>query len=91
MKKSVRLSVQGSVQGFFYKEHIKKEAEKLKIKGFVRLKEDGKLEIFIEGNPEEVNKMIDICKQGHQHANIRSVDIKPEIFQDFKDFKVINF
>ncbi|HLC78632.1 MAG TPA: acylphosphatase [Candidatus Nanoarchaeia archaeon] len=91
MKKSLRLYIIGTVQGVFFRAFVKEHAEKLDLKGFVRNLEDGKLEVFIEGNPDEVNKMIELCKQGPKHSQIRSIEIKDEKFQGFKNFKVLHF
>ena len=52
--------------------------------------EDGRVEVFLEGNPEDVNKMIELCKKGQKHSIIRNVEIKEEKFQDFKTFKVLH-
>jgi len=86
----VRLYISGTVQDVFYRPFIKENAEKLGIKGFVRNLEDGRVEVFIEGNPEEVRKMIEICKKGPKHSQIRDVEMKNERFQDFKVFKVLH-
>jgi len=90
MKKSVRLYVTGTVQGIFYRAFVKENAERLNIKGFVRNLEDGRIEAFIEGESETVNKLIELCKKGPKHSQIRDVEIKPERFQDFKVFKVLH-
>ena len=89
MKKSVRLYVEGTVQGVF-RMFVKENAEKHNVKGFVRNLEDGRVEVFLEGNPEDVNKMIELCKKGQKHSIIRNVEIKEEKFQDFKTFKVLH-
>ena len=90
MKKSVRLYIEGIVQGIFFRSFIKENAEKNNIKGFVRNLEDGRIEIFLEGITNDVNKMIEICKKGPKHSQIRNVEIKPETFQDFKEFKILH-
>jgi acylphosphatase len=90
MKKSVRIYIIGSVQGIFFRAFLKENAEKLNVKGFVRNLEDGRLEVFLEGNSEEVNKMIELCKKGPKHSQIRSVELKEEKFQDFKNFKILH-
>ncbi|MEK6908621.1 MAG: acylphosphatase [Nanoarchaeota archaeon] len=91
MKKSVRITIQGSVQPVFFNRFIKENAEKLGIKGFIRNKGDGIIEMFIEGNMNEVNAMILTCKTGPQHTMIRSTEEKEEKFQGFKDFKIMDF
>lgn len=90
MKKSVRLYITGTVQDVFFRAFIKENAERHNVKGFVRNLEDGRVEAFFEGNVDDVNKMIDLCKQGPKHAMIKNVEEKPEKFQDFKQFKVLH-
>ena len=90
MKKSVRLYVNGIVQAVFFRSFIKENAEKYDVKGFVRNLEDGRIEIFLEGKPENVNEMIELAKKGPKHAQIKNVEIREEKFQDFKTFKVLH-
>ncbi len=90
MKKSVRLYITGTVQGVFFRAFIKENAERHNVKGFVRNLEDGRIEIFLEGNSEDVNKVIELCKKGPKHSIIRNIEEKPEKFQDFKGFKVLH-
>jgi len=90
MKKSVRLYIDGTVQGVFFRMFVKEQAERHNVKGFVRNLENGKIEIFLEGDSNDVNKMIELCEKGPKHAQIRNVQIKPESFQDFKVFKVLH-
>lgn len=90
MKKSVRVYINGIVQGVFFRAFIKENAERYNVKGFTRNLEDGRIEIFLEGDSENVNKMINLCKKGPRHSKITHVEIKPEKFQDFKTFKVLH-
>lgn len=90
MKKSVRLYIDGTVQGIFFRSFIKENAERYDVKGFVRNLEDGRVEIFLEGNTDNVNKMMEISKKGPKHSQIRKVQIKPEKFQEFKSFKILH-
>jgi acylphosphatase len=90
MKKSVRLYVDGTVQGVFFRGFIKENAERYNLKGFVRNLEDGRVEVFVEGDTNDVNNMIEIVKKGPKHAQIKKVIIKPEKFQDFKNFKILH-
>ena len=89
MKKSVRLYITGTVQGVFFRGFVKENAERHNVKGFVRNLEDGRVEIFLEGDANAVNKMILICKKGQRHSQIRKVEEKPERYQDFRQFKVL--
>lgn len=90
MKKSVRVYIEGIVQGIFFRGFVKENAERYNIKGFVRNLEDGRLEVFLEGDNEDVDKMIELCKKGPKHSDIKNVEVKPERFQDFKTFKILH-
>ena len=90
MKKSIRLYITGTVQGVFFRSFVKENAERYNVKGFIRNLEDGRIEIFLEGNANEVNKMVELCKKGPKHSMIRKVEEKPERFQDMKGFKVLH-
>ncbi len=91
MKRAVKVFIKGSVQSLFFRQFVKENADKIGVKGHVRSLEDGRVEAFIEGDPEKVQAMIDVCKKGPQHALIRGVEEKEERFQDFKEFKIIRF
>ena len=90
MKKSVRLYITGTVQGVFFRVFVKENAEKYNIKGFVRNLEDGRIEVFLEGDADDVNKMVEICEQGPKHSQIKKVELKPERFQEFRNFKILH-
>ena len=90
MKKSVRLYITGTVQGVFFRAFVKENAERYNVKGFTRNLEDGRLEVFLEGDADAVNKMLVICHKGPKHAQIRNIEVKPEKFQGMKGFKVLH-
>lgn len=89
MKKAVRIYIFGVVQGVFFRNYIKDSAKKNNVQGYVRNKEDGSVEAWVEGNTNEVNKMIEDCKQGPKHSVIKRLDIVDENFNGFKDFKIL--
>lgn len=91
MKKSIRLYITGTVQGVFFRAFIKDNAERLDVKGFTRNLNDGRVEVFLEGDADRVNQMIDLCKKGPKHSKITKVEQKKETHQSFKTFKIIRF
>jgi acylphosphatase len=90
MKKSVRVYIGGTVQGIFFRGFVKENAEKFNVKGFVRNLEDGRVEVFLEGNGDDVDKMIELCKKGPKHSEVKNIELKDEKFQDFKTFKILH-
>jgi acylphosphatase len=90
MKKAVRLYIEGTVQGIFFRQFVKDNAERFNLRGFVRNLEDGKVEVFAEGEMENVDSLIESCKKGPKYSQIRKVDVKEEKIQDFKEFKILH-
>ena len=90
MKKAVKINIKGTVQGVFFRNFIKENADKLGILGFVRNLEDRSVEVFAEGEIDNVDKMVEVCKTGPKHAVIKNVVVKEARFQDFKEFKVLH-
>ncbi len=91
MKKSVRIYITGTLQKLFFDQFIKENAQAYNVKGFARHLEDGRAEIFLEGDKDKVEAMVVICSRGPKYAQIRSVEEKEERFQDFKEFKILSF
>jgi len=91
MKKAIRLYLTGTVQSMFFRLFIKQNVEKFNVKGFFRKLDDGRAEIFLEGESANVESAIAVCKIGPKYAQIRDVQIKDEHVQGFKDFRIINF
>ena len=91
MKKALRLRITGSLHSMFFRNFIKQHAESYNVKGFLRNLEDGRIEIFLEGDSSDVDLMSSICKRGPKYAQIRSVEEKLEKFQDFHEFKILRF
>jgi len=90
MKKSIRVYITGLVQGMFFRIFIKENADKIGVNGFVRNLEDGRVEVFIEGDSDAVNKMVEVCKKGPRHSAVKDIEIKSEKFQNFRNFKVLH-
>ncbi|MDO8623647.1 MAG: acylphosphatase [archaeon] len=89
-KKSVRIYISGLVQGVLFREFVKENAERLNIKGFVRNLEDGRIEAFLEGERNDINRMVELCQKGPKSAKIKGVEIKDEKIQEFKVFKILH-
>lgn len=90
MKKAVKIIIKGTVQGVFFRNFIRDNANKLSLKGFVRNLESGNIEVFCEGEIDNVDKLCEVCKQGPRHSIIKNITVKEVPFQDFKDFKVLH-
>tara|TARA_Y100000310_G_scaffold88080_1_gene85002 strand:- start:3543 stop:3818 length:276 start_codon:yes stop_codon:yes gene_type:complete len=90
MKKAIKITVKGSVQGVFFRNFVKESADEIGLRGFVRNLSSGGVEIFAEGEIEEVDKLCEICKAGPKHSVVKDVIIEEQEFQDFEDFKILH-
>jgi acylphosphatase len=90
MKRAVKLVINGTVQGVFFRQFIKDNADKLELKGFARNLENGDVEVIAEGNLENIEKFIDLCKQGPKFASIKKVGAEEKNYSgEFKEFKIL--
>lgn len=87
--KTVRLKISGQVQGVFFRRFVKEEADKLELKGHVRNLDSGEVEVVAEGSPEDVEKIIVICKKGSSQSAVKNVDIQEMNHIGFDDFKIL--
>lgn len=92
MKKAAKFVVQGTVQGLFYRQFTKEKAEDLKLNGFVRNLSDGTVEVVVEGEGDNIDRLEMILKEGPEHSHIRNVSREEKKWSgDIKGFKIIRF
>ncbi|MBI3051665.1 acylphosphatase [Candidatus Woesearchaeota archaeon] len=86
--KRVYMIISGKVQGVFYRDFARKEAEKYGIVGFVRNLHDGTVEVLAEGDDDKLKRFILECKRGPLLAFIKDAKIteqqpNPGEYEDF--------
>ena len=69
-----RLVIRGRVQGVWFRESMRLEAEALGVAGWVRNRLDGSVEAHLEGSAEAVEKMVRWAHHGPEHARVAGVD-----------------
>ncbi len=73
-----RIVVQGRVQGVFFRESLKREAERLGVSGWVRNLSDGTVEAAIEGTTEAVDSIVNWAHRGPEDARVTGVDVSDD-------------
>lgn len=92
MKKAAKIIVKGTVQGIFFRQFVKEHAEDLKLTGFCRNLESGDVEIIVEGEPDQIERIARFAKEGPAHSQIRSVDVTDRKWTgSFREFKILRF
>jgi acylphosphatase len=69
------LTIKGRVQGVFFRESARREADRLGLKGFVRNLESGDVEAVAEGSEQAVEQFIAWCHQGPPSARVEHVGV----------------
>jgi hydrogenase maturation protein HypF len=88
MKKAYEIKVIGIVQGVGFRPFIFREAKKLELTGWVK-NLGATLEIFIEGNDQHIDKLINKIKEcAPPAAVIEKIEIKEKPLKNIIDFKI---
>ena len=69
------LRIFGRVQGVWYRESMRQEAERLKITGWVRNRLDGSVEAVVQGEAEAVDALVKWCRRGPQQAQVTHINM----------------
>lgn len=72
--KTARIIVKGKVQGVFFRDFAKQNANKLGLTGYAKNLRDGTLEIVLQGDRAGIMKLAALCKSGPIFAKVESVD-----------------
>ena len=73
-----RVVAHGNVQGVFFRESTRQQAERLGVAGWAENLGDGTVEAVFEGGAEAVDAMIAFVRGGPGHATVSSVDVTAE-------------
>ena len=76
-RKTLRLVIHGRVQGVFFRDSMKSEAQNLNVAGWVKNRNDGTVEAAVQGEPAAVDAIVRWAHRGPQHAQVERVDIAP--------------
>ena len=69
-----RVVVSGRVQGVWFRESCRREADAWGLAGWVRNRPDGKVEAAFEGPPEAVKALVTWCATGPPQARVVRVE-----------------
>ena len=72
-----RLVIQGRVQGVFFRESMRIEAERLGVAGWVCNRRDGTVEAVVHGAPDAVERITQWAHRGPADAEVSSVEVSP--------------
>jgi acylphosphatase len=71
-----RIHVKGKVQGVWFRAWTIEQATELGLDGWVRNRHDGSVEAVAVGTPDQVEQLIERCRQGSPASRVDAVHIE---------------
>ena len=91
-KARAHIIVSGRVQGVFFRFTMQEVASGFDVTGWAKNLPDGKVEAALEGNKENVEKVVEWARHGPSGAVVKNVEVNWEEYTgEFKDFSIQYF
>lgn len=84
----MRVLVRGVVQGVFFRQSLRREAEAAGVRGWVRNRSDGRVEAHLEGSAAAVEALVAWCRHGPPSAVVTDVDVRPDLAEGAGPFRI---
>lgn len=70
-----RAIVTGQVQGVGFRWGAREEAHRIGVTGWARNRQDGSVEVEVEGDPDSVRRMLDWLRSGPPGGTVHGVEV----------------
>jgi acylphosphatase len=70
-----RVVVHGDVQGVFFRDTTRRRATEAGVSGWARNNPDGTVEAWLEGEPDDVEVVVDFLGRGPSGASVERVEV----------------
>jgi acylphosphatase len=83
-----RVIAHGRVQGVFFRDSTRREAERRDVAGWARNTPEGTVEAVFEGDPEAVDALVEFVRRGPGHAEVARLEVAEEEPEGLSGFSV---
>ena len=83
-----RALVSGRVQGVFFRDSSRQQAARRGVSGQARNLPDGRVEVVLEGPPDEVAALLAWLRQGPVYARVETVEVTEEPVEGLRGFEI---
>jgi acylphosphatase len=83
-----RVRAHGRVQGVFFRDSVRRAAAAAGVAGWAANRPDGTVEVVFEGQPEAVERLVELCRSGPGHARVSRLDVADERPEGLAGFDV---
>ncbi len=88
-KTRAHVYVTGLVQGVFFRQNTRRQAQNRGVTGWAKNLPDGRVEAVFEGEMDAVEALLEYCHRGPHSARVDHVDVAYEPFQgEFGGFNI---
>jgi acylphosphatase len=84
-----RVVVHGYVQGVGFRYAVQRAADSRGVAGWVRNRPDRTVEAVFEGEPDDVEALVDLCRKGPRGAVVERVEVEGESAEGLGGFRVV--
>ena len=84
----IRVRVHGRVQGVFFRNWTMDRARALGVRGWVRNRRDGTVELAAFGEEEAVEALVAACRSGPPAAKVERIEVEQDEGEGRPDFRV---
>jgi acylphosphatase len=83
-----RVVVHGRVQGVFFRDSLRRLAEREGVSGWARNTSEGTVEAVFEGEPDDVERLVSFAKIGPPDAIVEAVNVSQEDPEGLTGFSI---
>ena len=83
-----RLVIHGKVQGVFFRDSVRRRATDGGVAGWALNRDDGAVEIVLEGPSDAVQAVAEYSRNGPERARVESVDEREEEPEGLSGFEI---
>ena len=87
--KRLKLIISGQVQAVGFRYFVERMAQKLGLVGYVKNRDDNKVEVLVEGEEEKLKRLLGLCQKGPVLAKVEEVKKRWMNFKgEFDEFEI---
>ena len=83
-----RYFIRGRVQGVGFRDFAQRAAAQLGVSGYARNLDDGRVEVYAVGTPEQLSELAGLLWTGPRFASVRGVEEQEAAVQQYDTFQI---
>jgi acylphosphatase len=83
-----RVRAHGRVHGVFFRDSLRRAAQREGVAGWAANRPDGTVEAVLEGEADAVDRLVELCRSGPGHADVDRLDVADEEPEGLRGFAI---